>query len=227
MITPLIRKIVAILGPDQTAVQNCRVRSQEGNFSQKERRTKERQKTIPAEVSYNDKCFLLHALKQSVLVPCVHACIFSWHNWAIRVTLMHHIYLLFITGRICPDWPRILLWQLFSQLLFRSILEFRVFSLCLFHLNKRQRRKRFSFNDFQTLQALGRASPGRLLANKKRKWLRSRRLKSQIIKPRLVCILTLWEYKQKDFLIQAKRKTYCKVAADVCSVAEIYIKKHI
>lgn len=123
-----IRKIVAILGPDQTAVQNCRFWSQEGSFRRKEGRTKEIQKTIPAEISYNDKCFLLRALKQSVLVPCVHACIFSWHNWAIRVTLMHHIYLLFITGRICPDWPRIFLWQLFSQLLFWSILEFRVFS---------------------------------------------------------------------------------------------------
>lgn len=30
---------------------------------------------------------------------CLHGCIFSWHNWAIRVTLMHYIYLLFITGR--------------------------------------------------------------------------------------------------------------------------------
>lgn len=80
--------------------------------------------------------FLLPALKQSVPVLCVHVCIFSWHNWAIRVTLMHHIYLLFITGRICTDWLRIFLWQLFSQPLFKSILEFHVFCLSLFHLNK-------------------------------------------------------------------------------------------
>lgn len=61
---------------------------------------------------------------------------FSWHYWVIKISLMHHIYSLFITGRICPDQPRIFLRQLFSQRLFQSILEFNVFSFHLFHLNK-------------------------------------------------------------------------------------------
>lgn len=127
-------------------------------------------------------CFLLPDLQKSISVPRVHACIFSWHNWAIRVTLMHHIYLLFITGRICPDWLRIFLWQLFSQLLFQSILEFHVSSSSLFHLNKDKE----GFNDFQTFQALGRVSPGPLLANKTRKWLRVSKAKSKSW-PKLVC----------------------------------------
>lgn len=72
------------------------------------------------------KCILQPTSPPGVPAPRVHAGIFSWHNWAIRVTLMHHIYLLFITGRIWPDWPRLFLWQLFAQLLSASILECRV-----------------------------------------------------------------------------------------------------
>ena len=43
---------------------------------------------------------VLPVLKQNVPVPWAHACIISWHTWDIRATLMHHIYLLFITGRM-------------------------------------------------------------------------------------------------------------------------------
>lgn len=127
-------KTIPILGLDQ---HNClSFCSQEDSFSKNKRETAQQDDKIFLSILCYFECFLLPAFLQSVPVPCVHACIFSWHNWAIRVTLMHHIYLLFITGRICPDWPCIFLWQLFSQLLFRSILEFGVFSLSLFHLNK-------------------------------------------------------------------------------------------
>lgn len=99
------------------------------------------------------RCFLLLTSQQIAPAPCVHACIFSWHNLAIRVTLMHHIYLLFITGRICPDWLRIFLWQLFSQRLFQSILEFCIFSVSLIPLNKDKEGGGFHSAIFQTFQA--------------------------------------------------------------------------
>lgn len=71
----------------------------------------------------------------------LHACIFSWHNWAISVTLMHHIYSLFITGRTSSDWLRIFLWQLFSQLLFPTFWEFHIFFLEFFSTSIRPKKE--------------------------------------------------------------------------------------
>ena len=106
--------------------------------------------------TYAIMCFLFPAARQSVLGLGVHACIFSWHNWDIRVTLMHHIYLLFITGRKCSDWPA----HISVTIVFTAIVPVYLeiprwcFSLSSFHLSRDKKCERCSFCDFQTFRLL-------------------------------------------------------------------------
>lgn len=139
----------------------------------------------------------LPALQKYLHIPSVYASIFSWHNWAIRVTLMHHIYLLFITGRICPDWPRIFLWQLFSQRLFQSILEFSVFPLSLIHPKKDKEGRDFHSAIFKHSRAhLQTVSSWRRMGNSL--WAQCRTYHVQTW-PRLVWLLLIISF--SDFIL--------------------------